>query len=165
MPLECTAIEAQTWLLLAFVWGQFVHCQIREIPKRPIRGLYPDGVSCKNSSFILKEKWEAVKNRSLAHCSEYDFCKSDFTLSKIRENEVLLCRTMVWALWITQIDFEMEMNTLWGGNFMKKVSPWCAPDKAWIHNRAPARDWTAVHKSIEITSATSGRKYRREDLY
>lgn len=103
MPLECTAIEAQTWLLRASVWAQFVHCQIREIPKRPIRGLYPEGVSCRKSSFILKEKWEALKNRSLAHCSEYDFCKSDFTPSKIRENEVLLCSTMVWALWITQI--------------------------------------------------------------
>lgn len=39
-----------------------------------------------------------MKNRSLAYCPEYGSWKPDFTLSEIRENQVLLCTPMVMSI-------------------------------------------------------------------
>lgn len=161
MPLECTAIGAQTWVLRAFVRAQFVHCQIREIPKRPIRGLYPEGVSCRKSSFILKENWEAVKNRSLVHCPDYDFWKSDFTPSKIRENEVLSCGTTIMS---TVIQHRKTLRGKWTQfeDFNRKSLPLTGTWQGMNIQQRPSPCQRL--NCIEITPGTPGRKYRREDL-
>lgn len=63
-----------------------------------------------------------MKNRSLAHCSEYDFWKFDFTPSKMRENEILLCGTAVMST-MDNSDFKREMNSVWGGDLMRRSPP------------------------------------------